>query len=190
MLLGVPSQIGYSLLGALVFGESAGLPIPGETALLVAAGLAAAGHLHLPFVIVVAAAAAIAGDTLGYLLGRRGGRAFLLRDGFAAAHRRRAVVKADRFFARYGPVTVFAARFIPGLRYMAALMAGATRMPWRRFAAANALGALAWAGGVSTLATVAGPVGTFAFSGAGLLIAGALAAIAWSRRRGTASARA
>jgi undecaprenyl-diphosphatase len=90
MIFGVPPQIGYSLLGVLVFGESAGLPIPGETALLVAAGLAAAGHLQLAFVIEIAAAAAIAGDTLGYWLGRRGGRAFLLRDGLGARHRRRA----------------------------------------------------------------------------------------------------
>jgi undecaprenyl-diphosphatase len=183
MLFGVPSQIGYTLLGALVLGESAGLPIPGETALLVAGGLAAAGHLQLPLVIAIAAAAAITGDTLGYWLGRRGGRRFLLRDGFLAGHRRRAVGRADRFFARHGPATVFVGRWIPGLRYMAALMAGATHMPWRRFAVANALGALAWAVVVATLATVVGPAGTFAFSATGLAVAGAALAVARLRRR-------
>lgn len=183
MILGVPPQIGYSLLGALIFGESAGLPIPGETALLVAAGLAAAGHLHLPFVIAVAALAAIAGDTLGYWLGRRGGRAFLLRDGLGARHRRRAVERADGFFARHGSAAVFIGRWIPGVRYMAALMAGATRMPWKRFAVANAAGAIVWATTVSILASIAGPAGTFAFSGAGLLVAAAAAAVGWKRRR-------
>jgi undecaprenyl-diphosphatase len=182
MLLAVPPQIGYSLLGALVFGESAGLPIPGETALLVAAGLAAAHHLHLPLVIVVAAAAAIAGDTLGYWLGRRGGRAFLMRPGLGARHRRGAVRRADRFFSHHGTATVFVGRWIPGVRYMAALMAGATRMPWKRFAAANAAGAIVWATAVSVLASIAGPPGTFAFSALGLLVAATIGAVTWRRR--------
>jgi membrane protein DedA with SNARE-associated domain len=137
MLFSVPSQVGYVLLGALIFGESSGLPIPGETALIVAGGLTAAGHLSLLLVIVVAAVAAIVGDTLGYWLGRRGGRALLLRDGFGARHRRRALARADRHFVRHGAATVFIGRWIPGLRYMAALVAGATKMPWRRFASTS-----------------------------------------------------
>jgi len=137
MLLAVPTQVGYPALGALIFGESAGLPLPGETALLTAGGLAAAGHLALPVVILVAATAAIAGDTVGYWLGRRGGRAFLMRDGFLADHRRHAVARADRLFERYGTATVFFGRWIPGVRVVAAVMAGATRMPWRRFAVAT-----------------------------------------------------
>src|SRR3954451_21489947 len=80
----VPDHVGYPALAAIVFAECAGLPIPGETALIVAAGLAAAGQLSLPAVILVAAAAAACGDTLGYWIGRRGGRPLLLRDGFAA----------------------------------------------------------------------------------------------------------
>ncbi|MEA2254461.1 MAG: hypothetical protein QOG35_506, partial [Solirubrobacteraceae bacterium] len=82
MVIPVPSQIGYAALAGLILGESAGLPLPGETALITAGGLVAAGHLSLPLVIAVAAAAAIAGDTMGYVLGRRGGRALLMRDGF------------------------------------------------------------------------------------------------------------
>jgi membrane protein DedA with SNARE-associated domain len=182
MLLAVPTQIGYALLGALIFGESAGLPIPGETALIVAGGLTAAHHLSLPLVIVIAAVAATVGDSLGYLLGRRGGRAFLLRDGLGASHRRRALAHAERHFVRHGAITVVVGRWIPGVRYMAALIAGATKMPWKRFAAANAVGAVVWAGAVSTLARLAGPVGSLAFSAAGLTV-GAVALVV-ARRRG------
>jgi undecaprenyl-diphosphatase len=184
MLLPVPSQIGYAALGAMILGESAGLPIPGETALITAGGLVAAGHLSLPLVILVATLAAIVGDTIGYWVGRRGGRRLLLRDGFGATHRRHAVRRADRFFARYGAATVFFGRWVPGVRIVAAVMAGASRMPWPRFAAANAAGALAWATTVSTLAVLAGPTGA-AFLAAGGLALGAItfAVGAWSHKR-------
>jgi undecaprenyl-diphosphatase len=182
MLFAVPSQVGYALVAALIFGESAGLPIPGETALIVAGGLTAAGHLSLPLVIGLAALAAILGDTLGYWLGRRGGRALLLRDGLGARHRRRALARADRHFVRHGVATVFIGRWIPGLRYMAALVAGATKMPWRRFAVANAAGAIVWAAAVTTLARLAGPMGSLVFSLAGLGIGAVMLLV--GRRRG------
>ena len=71
-LFNVPANLGYPLLFALVAGESAGALIPGETALIVAAALASRGKLSLPVVIGVAAGAAIIGDNVGYLIGRRG----------------------------------------------------------------------------------------------------------------------
>ena len=184
MVIPVPGHVGYPVLAGLVFAESAGLPVPGDTALIAAGGLVAAGNLALPLVIATAVAAAILGDTLGYLLGRRKGRAFLMRDGFLADHRRQAVRRADRFFARYGTATVFAGRFVPGVRVVAALMAGATGMPWRRFAVANAAGALVWATTVATLATVAGPGGSAAMAGGGLLLGGLLVGVSWLRARG------
>jgi undecaprenyl-diphosphatase len=184
MFLAIPSQIGYVALGGLILGESAGLPLPGETALITAGGLVAAGHLSLPLVIVVAALAAITGDTVGYWLGRRGGRALLMRDGFGATHRRHAVRRADRFFDRYGAATVFFGRWVPGVRIVAAVMAGAARMPWPRFAAANATGALAWAATVATLAMLVGPAGAALLAVGGLgLGALTLAAAWWSHRR-------
>src|SRR3954462_5436322 len=170
MFLPVPSQIGYAALGGLILGESAGLPLPGETALITAGGLVAAGHLSLPLVILVGALAAIAGDTIGYWLGRRGGRALLLRDGFGASHRRHAVARADRFFARYGMATVFFGRWVPGVRIVAAVVAGAARMPWPRFAVANAAGALAWAATVATIAALAGPTGSLILAAGGLTL--------------------
>ena len=170
MFVPVPPQIGYPALAALILGESAGLPLPGETALITAGGLAAGGHLALPLVIIVAATAAIVGDKLGYWLGRRGGRRFLLRPGFGATHRRHAVERADRFFARYGVATVFFGRWVPGVRVVAALMAGATRMPWPRFALANAAGAFTWAGTVASLAVLAGPTGSLMLAAGGLTL--------------------
>ncbi|MDP9346248.1 MAG: DedA family protein [Actinomycetota bacterium] len=183
MIIPVPAQIGYPALGALILGESAGLPIPGETALITAGGLVASGHMALPVVTLVAACAAIVGDTIGYWLGRRGGRAFLLRDGFGASDRRHAVERADKFFARYGAATVFCGRWIPGVRVVAALTAGATRMPWRRFALANAAGAFAWAGTVATLAMLAGPTGSLAIAAGGLVLGGITLAVGWWKHR-------
>jgi membrane protein DedA with SNARE-associated domain len=184
MFISLPSQIGYTALGALILGESAGLPLPGETALIAAGGLVAAGHLSLPLVIAVAALAAIVGDTIGYWLGRRGGRALLLRDGLGATHRRHAVVRADRFFARYGAATVFFGRWVPGVRVVAAVMAGAARMPWPRFAVANGAGAVAWAATVATIAMLAGPTGSVVLAAAGLALGAVTLSVAWwSHRR-------
>lgn len=179
----IPSSLGYPALAALVLGESAGLPLPGETAVLTAGGLVAGGHLSLPLVVAVAAVAAMVGDTLGYLLGRRGGRALLLREGRLASHRRAAVQKADVFFERHGALAVFFGRWVPGVRIVAALTAGAARMPWPRFALANAAGALAWASSVATLALLAGPRWSFALVAAGLALAPLTAIIAWMRAR-------
>lgn len=137
MFFSVPASRGYPALAALVFGESMGLPVPGETALITAGGLATAGHLALSVVIVVTVLAAVTGDTLGYWIGRRRGRDVLVRDGFMAGHRRHAIARADRFFAHHGTATVFVGRFVPGVRVVAAVMAGASQMPWRRFALAN-----------------------------------------------------
>jgi membrane protein DedA with SNARE-associated domain len=183
MFIPVPSQIGYVALAGLILGESAGLPLPGETALITAGGLVAAGHLTLPLVIAVAAAAAIVGDTMGYWIGRRGGRALLMRDGFGATHRRHAVKRADRFFARYGAATVFFGRWVPGVRIVAAVMAGAARMPWPRFAAANAAGAVCWAATVATLATLAGPGGAALLAIGGLALGAVTFAAAWWAHR-------
>lgn len=167
------AHLGYPALAGIIFGESAGLPIPGETALIVAGGLAASGKLSLPLVILVAAVAATCGDTLGYWLGRRGGRPLLLSGGWGAARRREAVARADRFFDRHGAGAVFFARWIVGLRYLGALMAGASRMRYPRFAVANATGAVCWAASVAGAARVVGGHGSVLLvasaSGAGLI---------------------
>ena len=106
-----------------------------------------------------------------------------MRDGWLADHRRHAVRRADRFFERYGAATVFFGRWVPGVRLVAAVIAGATRMPWPRFAAANALGAVAWATTVATVAALLGPVGAVVLAGTGLTIGAVGIALGWWRRR-------
>src|SRR5215208_2173573 len=172
-MLHVPAHLGYPVLFALIFGESAGVPLPGETALLTAGVLAGAGRLALPFVIAVAVAAAVLGDTLGYWLGRRGGRAVLTRRGGPlASFRARALERGERFFDRHGAKTVFLGRFVPGARIVAAVLAGAGAMPWPRFALYNLAGAFVWAATVASLASLVGPA-----VAAGLWVAALAAAV-------------
>jgi membrane-associated protein len=138
-------QYGYWTLAVALLLENAGIPVPGETTLLVASALADSRHtLQLPLVILVGTLAAVVGDNLGYLLGRRGGRPLLVRYSRLFRLRPAALARGERLFQRYGPVTVFLARFIFGLRILAGPLAGVLRMPWPRFLAFNVLGALAW----------------------------------------------
>lgn len=188
MLLGVPAHLGYGALAGLVMGESAGLPIPGETALVAAALLARSGRLSLPIVIAVAAGAAIVGDNLGYWMGRRAGRRALLAErGPFRRHRRHLLARGELFFARHGAKAVVLGRFVAGIRVAAAVVAGATGMRARTFVIANAVGAIAWASLTALLATLLGAAGAivlfvsgWAFVGVGFL-GGVVSA--WRARR-------
>jgi membrane protein DedA with SNARE-associated domain len=185
-MLAVPSQLGYPVLFALIFGESAGVPLPGETALLTAGVLAGTGRLSLALVIAVAIAAAVTGDTLGYWLGRRGGRAVLTRRGPFAAFRSHALERGERFFDRHGAKTVFLGRSVPGVRVAAAVLAGAGAMPWPRFAIYNLAGAFVWASTVASLASLLGPAVAAALwvTALSAVVVAALVALARSRRGG------
>jgi membrane protein DedA with SNARE-associated domain len=193
MLLSAPTQLGYGALFGFVFAESAGVPLPGETALIAAGLLTRGGHLSLAIVIAVAATAAMLGDNLGFFMGRRGGRRLLERSGWMAGRRRRALAHGDAFFARHGAKTVFFGRWVTGVRIVAAVLAGASHMPWRTFAVYNALGAVAWSATVAGVAAFTGPAGAAVIYAAGLVAAGGGAAFAagrsWlgRRRGGTAS---
>ncbi|HEV8686014.1 MAG TPA: DedA family protein [Gaiellaceae bacterium] len=176
----VSHALEYLVLFALVGGESAGLFVPGETALIAAAALAARGRLDLPVVIAVAAAGAIVGDNIGYVAGRRGVRRLLRR-------RQRLVEQAERFFERHGAPAVFLARWITGLRVVAAWVAGTSAMPWRRFVLWNALGGIAWAISVGALGYVLGRAAARVLGALGVglaiaVVAAGLALLAWRRR--------
>ena len=173
-ILHVPSNVGYPLLFGLVAGESAGLPVPGETSILVAGALASKGNLNLPAVVVVAAAAAIIGDNIGYLIGRHLLRRLVTGGGRFAPRLEHHVKVSEEFFARHGGKTVFFGRWLPVLRITAAWLAGANHMPWRRFAVFNAAGGCAWA---LTIGCVGYAVGTRAQSTLSLLAALAAAAV-------------
>jgi membrane protein DedA with SNARE-associated domain len=136
---------GYWAVALALLLENAGVPMPGETVLLLASFMAYSERdLHLGWIILVGTVAATLGDNLGYVLGYRGGRPLLERYQHAFRIQDATLAQGDRLFARYGAVTVFFARFVFGLRIIAGPMAGVLRMPWRKFFPANFLGALVW----------------------------------------------
>jgi membrane protein DedA with SNARE-associated domain len=171
--------------------ESAGLWLPGETALIAAGVYASKGHLSISGVIAVAAAGAILGDNIGYWLGREGGRRLLYRYAWLTRFADRVIPTAERFFARHGGKAVFLARFFGGLRVTGAWMAGITRMPWWRFLFWNAAGGITWAVGVGLVAFYAGKAAADAIArygvyGAVALVIALVAALVglhmWRRR--------
>ncbi len=133
---------------AVFFGvclENAGVPVPGETALLAGAAMSHFGRLSLGWVVVVAICGAILGDNVGFLIGRRGGRALAEKHGPLLGLTARRLRLFDAFFHRHGPKTVCLARFVTGLRVFGAVLAGSSGLAWRRFLLYNATGAVVWA---------------------------------------------
>jgi membrane-associated protein len=138
-------RYGYWTVGAALLLENAGVPVPGETILLVASVFANTHHtLSLPAIIVVGIAAAAMGDNVGYAVGHWGGRPLLDRYSRFFRMHPESIRRGERLLERYGAVAVFLARFIFGLRIVAGPMAGVLKMPWRRFLVFNALGAVTW----------------------------------------------
>ena len=135
---------GYVLLFLLVGLESFGIPLPGETALVTAAAFAASGHLSIYEVVATAAAAAILGDNGGYWIGRKGGLALVRRYGRFVHLNESHIRRAQGFFDRHGPKTVFIGRFIALLRTWAAVLAGIGKMRYGVFMAYNAAGGIVW----------------------------------------------
>ena len=137
---------GLWVLFGFVFLESTGIPLPGETALIGAALYAGATHAFpLWAVIAIAFAAAVAGDTMGYAIGRRFGTVLLARHGRWIGLTSRRLRIGHYLFHCHGGKIVFVGRFVALLRVLAALLAGSHRMAWPRFALANAAGGLCWA---------------------------------------------
>ncbi len=183
------SHVGYPLLFALVMAESGGLPVPGETSLIAGGVLASQGKLQIVAVIALAAAAAIIGDNIGYLIGRRGGRWLLERPGRFHRQRLDVLASGEPFFEEHGPKAVFFGRFLLGLRVWASWLAGATRMPWRSFVFWNACGGITWATAIGLIAYFVGHSAGNAVEAFGVygLVAAVLAAVAFwiaHRRRG------
>ncbi len=147
---------GYWAVGAVVFVEDFGIPAPGETILIAAGIYAGAGRLNIVAVAVIAFVAAVAGDNVGYLIGRWGGRALVHRWGRYVLLTPERFNKAEVFFTRHGGGIVTVARFVEGLRQANGIIAGTSGMRWRRFLAFNALGAALWVGLWAALAYAAG----------------------------------
>jgi len=182
---------GYWALALTLFLENAGIPLPGETMLLFA-GFLAFEHqeLNLVPIILVGTLACTLGDNLGYWIGNRGGRRLLLRYQKVFRISDERIVSGERLFERFGPATVFFARFLPGMRIFAGPLAGVLRMRWRRFVLFNFLGAVVWVTAVSTvgyffgrhwqrLLQIVGEVNTVVF----VVVVVALAVLWWRYRK-------
>jgi membrane protein DedA with SNARE-associated domain len=185
------AHYGLFFLFGIVCLESAGLWLPGETALIAAGVYAAEGHLPIAGVIAVAAAAAIIGDNIGYWLGREVGRRLIYRYGWTQRIAERVMPPAERFFEKHGGKAVFLARFFGGVRVTGAWMAGITRMEWWKFLFWNAAGGIAWAVGVGLIAYYLGRAaadtiaryGVYGGIGVGVVVVLAITALHLWRRR-------
>ena len=150
---------GYGVVFGTICLEAMGVPLPGESMIIAASIYAAtSGKLNIGIVIGAAAAGAILGDNLGYVLGRWAGFPLLKRfGGYVGLNEKR--MDVGRFlFKRYGGRVVFIGRFIAFLRTFVALMAGASHMDWKVFLLWNAIGGVVWTTTYCTAAYLLGDV--------------------------------
>jgi membrane protein DedA with SNARE-associated domain len=159
---------GYVFIAGVVALEGMGIPLPGEVTLVIAAILAGSGHdINIVGVIVAATLGAVIGDNAGFWLGRWLGFRILVKYGHYARLTESRIKLGQYLFLRWGAAVVFCARFMAVLRSLSGFVAGANRMPWRRFVVFNAAGGTLWAtvygGGAYVLGGEArhliGPVG-------------------------------
>lgn len=178
---------GYPLLFLIVMAEASGVPVPGETGLITAGILASQHKLQIEPVIALAAAGAIVGDNIGYLIGRKGGRWLLERPGRFHRQRLQALQSGEAFFERHGPKAVFLGRFVLGLRVWASWLAGATHMRWRSFFLWNALGGITWATAIGLIAyfighTAGNAIETFGLYGLAAVLLAIVSGVLMHRR--------
>ncbi|WP_203847867.1 DedA family protein [Dactylosporangium siamense] len=187
----------YLLVGGIIGIESMGIPVPGEITLVTASLLAVTTAVSPLWVAVAASVGAIVGDSIGYYIGRRGGRHLLERVGrrfpkhFGPAH----LAKAERAFQRWGVWAVFFGRFIALLRILAGPLAGALHVPYGKFLVANALGGLTWAFGTVFVIYKVGETAEkylkdFSWIALAVAVVAGLATTLWLRRKAAAEARA
>jgi len=150
-------EYGLIAVAYIVALECLGFPVPGETAVLGAAIDAGTKHdLNIGAVIIVAAGAAIVGRMIGYLMGRELGYRLVLQYGNYVGLTEGRIKLAQYLFLRHGGKIIFVAQFVPVLRSLAGLLAGANVMPWRNFLVANAISSSVWAVGYGYAAYWAG----------------------------------
>ncbi|MFI6085504.1 DedA family protein [Streptomyces sp. NPDC051217] len=157
----VPAISVYILVGVVIGLESLGIPLPGEI-VLVSSALLASQHGDIdPYILgACATAGAIIGDSIGYAIGRKGGRPLLARLGkkFPSHFGEPQIAMAERSFQKWGMWAVFFGRFVALLRIFAGPLAGVLRMPYWKFLIANVLGGILWAGGTTAVVYSVGVV--------------------------------
>jgi membrane protein DedA with SNARE-associated domain len=138
---------GLLVVAGLIGLENIGLPLPGESVLILASIFAGTKHdLNIFSVILTAAISAIVGQAIGYGIGREYGYRLLLRYGRYVRITQGRIKLGEYLFLKHGTKIVFVSRFVPVMRSLAGILAGANRMPWTQFMLANVVGAFAWAG--------------------------------------------
>lgn len=137
---------GPAAVGAIIFFESFGVPLPGESLLVLSGVLAARGEMSLIGLLVWAWIGAVLGDSVGYLIGRILGRTLIVRYGKRVGLTHERFARVESVFTRYGPFAVAFARFFDILRQLNGLVAGTVGMPWPRFLLFNVLGGALWVG--------------------------------------------
>ncbi len=157
-LVTLPPMAIYLLVGGIILLESMGIPLPGEITLVSASLLAATDVTNVWGVAIAASAGAIIGDSIGYAIGRRGGRTLLERFGrrFPKHLGPEHLTRAEQIFEKWGVWAVFFGRFVALLRILAGPLAGALRVPYRKFLLANATGGIVWSFGTSLVIFSAG----------------------------------
>ncbi len=182
------AQHGYWVVFLIVMLESTGVPLPGETGLILASAYAGAtGELDLSLVIACAAAGAIIGGNIGFWVGRRWGTKYLLRYGKFIHLPEERLKLGQYLFEKHGGKIVFFGRFFAFLRVLAALLAGANKYRWPPFLFFNAAGGIVWAlvFGIGafvfgdSIRRVSGPLGVITLGG---VVAGAIAVVYIVRR--------
>ena len=138
------NHYGYLAVGGLVLLEDFGVPVPGETVLILGAVYAGTGRLSIVLVALLGFLAAVTGDNIGFAIGRFGGRPLVERYGRYILLTPERLDKATDFFARRGAAIIIVARFIEGLRQANGIIAGTSGMRWPRFLVFNAIGAALW----------------------------------------------
>ena len=138
------ANYGYLAVFGLVLLEDFGVPVPGETVLILAAVYAGSGRLNVWLVGLLAFWGAVIGDNIGFAIGRFGGRLLVDRYGRYVLLTPERLDRVTAFFERRGAIVIVVARFVEGLRQANGIIAGTTEMHWARFVAFNALGALLW----------------------------------------------
>jgi membrane protein DedA with SNARE-associated domain len=150
------NHYGYLAVAGFVLLEDFGVPVPGETILILGAVYAGTGRLNIWLVGLLAFAGAVVGDNIGFAIGHFGGRALVERFGRYVFLTKERIDKAADFFDRHGGWIVMVARFIEGLRQANGIIAGITGMHWAKFLAFNAIGAALWVGAWTSVGYFAG----------------------------------
>jgi membrane protein DedA with SNARE-associated domain len=198
-LAAIPPLLVYITVGAVIGIESLGIPLPGEI-VLVGAALLASHHSGInPWMVgIVGSAGAIVGDSIGYVIGRKGGQRLFdwaarkFPKHFGPHH----VANAERIFARRGVWAVFFGRFVAILRILCGPLAGSLHMNYGKFLVANALGGIAWAGGTTALVYSLGVVAEtwlsrFSYLALGVaIVAGVVVSLVVKKRMGRHEERA